>query len=1575
MKKLYLLLALVCLMMPASLVRAQLLAFPGADGYGKYTTGGRGGEVCYVTRTDDCSDNNLVEGTFRWALRHDNGGKPRTILFATSGTIYLTSKLTMNYPDVSILGQSAPGGGITLTGYPLYICKNNVIVRYVRFRAGDIPNASLTGLDIENCDNVILDHCSMTWSMEESLTAYDTDYTTVQWCIIGESLYNSKNAKGPRAYATQWGGEHSTMHHTLITNTMSRAPRFNGVRNTSTNPGDHDQFVDSEFANNVIFNWGANNGGSYGGENNPACNGYNRVYMINNYWRPGPATQKRYFTNPSSPYGEWYLNGNKFETSSKYAPATTPWSDTELAKVNADNYYGAVEGNANRGINITGTNAETYLMKQLPDGGLSGLTYETADAAFQNVTTKAGASLPRYDEVDTRLLAEAAGTADPRFKGEGNYLGIIDSPNDITLANSDTYMANGTTYTNMPRMFIEGQDKYMIDSDGDGMPDGYEDEMDFDKHDPSDGATIASNGYTNLENYLNGIADGTIDKTKYETSDFAVEPGLSTRPESVTYSYSCTDAAVEGNLPTGATVAYGTEVTIPKNISLYKEGYTLTAWTGNGRLFEPGKTYNMTSDVTLTPVFTANRQNLDDRSQETTVTWDFTLNGAPELSATAGSGIYVNQTDVDGYTIDTKVSYNNTTVTIPWCEGASVTVNGIAAMATAAADNATATVNVSASLPLQNIAVTLPYIRKITADMYHEAAVTAVQNYELVYTNEETIGACDWMEVNENYDQRWTDSYCYNPEADDLETKANYYRIPKVNTPSLGYLRMYITKTDKMRIFASGRSSNIPERLLVTAVPDDGSGAVTAQGNPVTKGNPDVFELTDLDPEKRYTVTFTSVGGYDMTLNAVKLYYGEEPVITSGEGTVTWKFSGTVDAEGTQNPTGIFSEANATVGSAFTVVSKKAYNTNFTGLQPAAQIETPNDDNTLIFNIKPVDGVYFLPQKLSFDVVRCGTDGGKIDVTITQGTGERVEVLTNFSPNRSESTSTETFNDYSRLSFDLSQYDNFISSTEPLTVRIDLYKLGNTKQVGFKNIVVSGEWNGTPPVVEQYTFNATVSPADAATVAWTPSGDTFDENTKISISLTPNGNYLFENWTDQSGNVVSTTENFIYTIKDNTELTANYKSYGDYGHIFEGVAPYDAAVKSINELKVALATAAARTDKTTRYRIFLHNGTYDYGTSAKNAVAGGVSLIGESQDGVIITNKPEATGNWADNTPTLFIDQTENDVYMQDLTVRQGKDWETQASTGQAMAVRQRGKRAVYKNVTLQGIQDTYYLNKGDATAYFETSTVAGQTDYIYGDGTAWFERCNLYNTGAGYIAAPNTLPGYKGMVFNGCTVDGAASAAGKFYLGRPWNDSPSATYLNTTFKQLPAEAGWAKMTDGLVLRFHEYGSMDANGTMLDLSARSTAACSPAAGSDNPVLTAEEAAAYTTESVLGTDWDPQSLARQLTAPAVTINGNNLTWQAVTGALGYAIVKDGIVIGFTTGTTFDISTIGAGKYSIRVANDCGGLGTESSSVSGIKGITADGESNADAPRYNVAGQRVGSSFRGIVIQNGKKKVVK
>ena len=511
----------------------DLISFPGAEGYGRFTTGGRaidsrGSKVYYVTRLDDSEE----EGTFRWAATTGDD-TPRTILFKVAGTIYLTSRFSVK-PNTTIAGQTAPGGGICLAGYQLKL-QSNSIVRHIRFRAGDLPNKSMSMLDVENVKNIVLDHCTFAWSMEENLTMYDCDYTTVQWCIFSEGLYDSRNSKGARAYAAQWGGEHGTMHHCLISNCNNRTPRFNGVR-ASTN----DRHVDNEFVNNVIFNWGKPNS-LYGGENDKSCNGYNRTYMINNYFRPGPTTKNntsgsRYFVGASSSngVGQWMLKGNKFETGSKWAPTSNIWKDEVLEKVNADNLYGFVSNSSERALNLegVGNSQATYDAYVLQDPvEWSGLVYESADEAYAKVVTQAGASLPRYDEVDARILAEAAGTIDPQFAGRtetgslSRGMGIINSPTDITLQSHDEFVAlyegdnaadnKEIDVTCFPRLQMDSYDCAVVDTDGDGLPDAYETEVGLNPNDASDGGKLTVSGYSNLEVFLNGVADGQIDAAQY----------------------------------------------------------------------------------------------------------------------------------------------------------------------------------------------------------------------------------------------------------------------------------------------------------------------------------------------------------------------------------------------------------------------------------------------------------------------------------------------------------------------------------------------------------------------------------------------------------------------------------------------------------------------------------------------------------------------------------------------------------------------------------------------------------------------------------------------------------------------------------------------------------------------------------------------------------------------------------------------------------------------------------------------------------------------------------------------------
>lgn len=1290
-------------------ITSGMLAFPGADGYGKYTTGGRGGEVCYVTRLDDCSDNNLVPGTLRWAIRHDNGGKPRTVLFKVSGTIYLTSKLRFQYSDVSILGQSAPGGGICLSGYNMYISKDNVIVRYIRFRAGDIPNSSMTGLDIENVKNVILDHCSMTWSMEECLTAYDTKYTTVQWCILGEGLYNSKNSKGARAYAAQWGGEHSSMHHTLITNSHSRSPRFNGARDAGSG---HDTYVDSEFANNVVFNWSGTNA-IYGGEMKTGVEGYNRVYMINNYYRPGPSTKqngtKTHFASPSSPYGEWYANGNMFEESGTFAP----WTAAAAQAANADN---------TKALNSLPSDK---IIPSIPYD-LSGMEYATAEAAFNDVVTKAGASLPRYDEVDTRLLAEAKGTQAPQFTGSLNEAGIIDSPDDVKLTNHDTYLAASAVYTNYPYLGMLDGDKYAKDSDGDGMPDAYEDAKGLNKSDATDGAADSGNGYTNLEIYLNGIADGTINKADYETE---LTPDIA-----------------------------GTEQTLPATAG----GKTYTGYFINAVYYPAGTKVVVPEGVTPTPV----------------VTVSFNYEGIAPMLTTTSAKIKMPSAEKDGYTF-----------------------------------------------------------------------------------------------------KGWSDG---------------------TNTYDAGLSYLFVS--------------------CITLEP--------------------LFEKN------------AGLSG-------------------KGTATVKWEWKGTQDIKGAQEPNGIFDPATSAISSKLTAVNNKTMKINnvnktFFGVQPAVQINVPDDENYVEFYMQPYSGMTFKLTNISFNTARFGTDGGKVDVRTKIGDAEEVVRQEGIVPARDNSGNCTAVN------IDVTDAE---ATSSAIVVRMYLYSLGNTKQVGFSDVTITGEWEGTAKEATKYKFYAVCSPAEGGTITQSPAGTEFVEDTKITVNAKENSDYLFVGWTDSEGNEYTKNQNFTYVLTGNASFTANFRAVSSYTDVFKEGSPYDAECRDAQELKIALKAAAKST--ASRYRIFLHDGLYDLGNTILTTVPKNVSLIGESETGVTIANTAEQEG--IGSSATLLIEKNISGIYMQDITLLNRLDYgaPTTAFAGRAVCLQDKGTKNAYKNVTLHSNQDTYYANNGGQKAYWETSTITGTVDYICGDGAVWFEQCTLFNNARGggdVIVAPNTQVGAAnwGFVFNGCTVDGdEATQAGKYSLGRPWNESPHATFINTTFNILPQAKGWTVMGDGKVCRFHEYGSKDKDGNPLDLSTRSLEDCKPAAGSDPCVVDATFAAKYTVDAVCGTGWDPKAMCQQLTAPAVTLNGGTLSWAAVDGAYCYAIVKDGSVVGFTTSTSYTVDDASA-SYAIRVANQMGGLGAASGTVTAINNVTAD-SITADTRMFNIAGQRVTAAHHGIVIQGGKKMV--
>lgn len=439
---------------------AQQLAFPTAEGYGKYAKGGRGGDIYEVTNLKDSG-----EGSLRAAVEASG---PRTVVFRVSGNIELESPIKIGNPYITIVGQTAPGDGICLKNHPLSINADHVIVRYIRVRPGDVSGKDYDAVSSRYTKHIILDHISASWSIDETMSVYHCDSITVQWSIISESLYKSHHEKGHHGYGGIWGSNHSTYHHNLLAHHSSRNPRMaSGCGYT-------------DYRNNVIYNWGYNS--LYGGEKQQVGNdklNFAEFNIVSNYYKPGPATRpgevSYRIANPSyrseTDYGKCYIADNVVQGNDD---------------VSADNWDGGVQ---------TAISFEKIkLDKPWPSMPIN---QQTAAEAYKVVLDNAGAVLPKRDAIDTRILEEVRGGY-ATFEGESykkehevadstKICGIIDTQNDV----GGWPLLNGAPAP--------------TDTDHDGMPDYWEDKNKLDKENPDDRNTIASDGYTMLEKYLNSI--------------------------------------------------------------------------------------------------------------------------------------------------------------------------------------------------------------------------------------------------------------------------------------------------------------------------------------------------------------------------------------------------------------------------------------------------------------------------------------------------------------------------------------------------------------------------------------------------------------------------------------------------------------------------------------------------------------------------------------------------------------------------------------------------------------------------------------------------------------------------------------------------------------------------------------------------------------------------------------------------------------------------------------------------------------------------------------------------------------
>lgn len=450
-------------------------AFPGAEGGGMYVTGGRGGKVYHVTKlTDDVS-----EGTLRYGIEKES--RPLVIVFDVAGVIPLAKALKIQNGNLTIAGQTAPGDGICLKNYNFRIAASNVILRFMRFRMGDEAKTEDDALNLYTGDNniqdVIIDHCSLSWSTDECGSFYGMTNFSLQWCILSESLRNSIHEKGKHGYGGIWGGANATYHHNLLAHHDSRNPRI-----------DHD-YVSTlkgpvSLINNVIYNWGDNS--CYGGESKPGSD-FKKYNIVNNYYKPGPATAsgKVRFLDPTTNCkncdsahpdqvvpGHFYMSGNTMDGNDGYT---------------ADNWSGKAT-TASAGL-IATIKADTFFRYEKE----SALSLHNAQDAFDKVVGFAGASLKR-DAVDERVTRE---TKDGIFTfngSNGSGKGFIDTQSDVGAWPS----YNGTKVT---------------DTDGDGIPDTIEDAWGLNKNIAADGAavTLDKNGrYTNLEMYLHFLVKDVV---------------------------------------------------------------------------------------------------------------------------------------------------------------------------------------------------------------------------------------------------------------------------------------------------------------------------------------------------------------------------------------------------------------------------------------------------------------------------------------------------------------------------------------------------------------------------------------------------------------------------------------------------------------------------------------------------------------------------------------------------------------------------------------------------------------------------------------------------------------------------------------------------------------------------------------------------------------------------------------------------------------------------------------------------------------------------------------------------------
>ena len=437
---------------------AAPLAFPTAEGYGRFAEGGRGGRVLKVTNLNDSGP-----GSLRTAVEAEG---PRTVIFDVSGLITLESKLVVrkNNGNLTVAGQTAPGKGICIRKYNFgMLGGTNVIIRYVRVRPGNISGTTLDGMGMASSDNCIIDHCSISWTLDEAISTRGAHNITLQRTLISEALNAAGHKKYPpgteHGYAASIGGDIGSFHHNLLANCAGRNWSLAGGLSKPKN----EYAGRLDIRNNVVFNW----------KHRTTDGGAHEVNFVNNYYKPGPATQRFHFLNAQ--YGG-FPGSQRYYVAGKIMGGRVGLTHKEARRIPTTERGGRLP-------------TEYSPWSESPFFEAHVKTRSAAEA-YENVLANVGCNFPALDDHDKRIIAEVR-SGKTQFKGSTTGLpGLPDSQDDVG------------GWENYPEVHRPAD----WDTDGDGMPDHWEKQFGLNPNDPADGnQDLTGDGYTNLEKYLNHL--------------------------------------------------------------------------------------------------------------------------------------------------------------------------------------------------------------------------------------------------------------------------------------------------------------------------------------------------------------------------------------------------------------------------------------------------------------------------------------------------------------------------------------------------------------------------------------------------------------------------------------------------------------------------------------------------------------------------------------------------------------------------------------------------------------------------------------------------------------------------------------------------------------------------------------------------------------------------------------------------------------------------------------------------------------------------------------------------------------